>query len=641
MKLEIKQMNLKSFKGASDQTIKFDGNTKIKGCNGAGKTTIMCAAMWCLSDVDSKLVKNPDVVPMGSEECSPTVEIEFALDGKPLTVCKQQKFKKKEVDGKITSSVTNSYSINGIEKSFKAFNEDLMERGIDVDNFLYLSHPDAFTSDVSAKGREKIRALLFGMIESVSDTEIAKDLNTSELYALLDEKGYKVEEVEQMAKSSLRKINDRYGKNNEILDGQISGIIQSKSNIDVKEYEKQKSDYETELNEVREKASDLMKNDNAIKSQIAELEGKQIEIDSKERDALSEKRTEIYEKLRKAEENCNKYEVEMLNTKTDINRIEADMDGVEESLENYRSLYKKVQDEVFDENETVCPSCGRPFESDKIDEMKKSFEDGKAKRLKDYKSKGETFSKQMDSLKKKLESANEKHKKAEDSWRKADTKVMELRETLQKIPRNPTITENKEYNENKEKIEELRKKLLQHNDLKLQELSNRESYLISMIKQVVGELAVAERNKELDKQIESLRVEKRQAEIQRAENEKLLDQVKTFVQAKNDLLTSKINEKFSMVDWHLWEYQKNGEIKAVTEPFIDNKPMTSAANGSLVTLAKISICADLQRHFGCKCPIWIDDFTLFSDNTISRMDFDTQLIGLVVTDEKELTIENV
>ena len=106
------------------------------------------------------------------------------------------------------------------------------------------------------------------------------------------------------------------------------------------------------------------------------------------------------------------------------------------------------------------------------------------------------------------------------------------------------------------------------------------------------------------------------------------------------MLTNEINKKFSMIDWHLYEYQKNGDIKPVCEPYIDNKPMTSAANGSLVTLAKISICADLQKHFEQTMPIWVEDYSLFSSNTESRLNVDSQVIGLVVTEDKELRVEH-
>lgn len=640
MKLKIRKVTIDSFRGVRHREIEFNGDSKIKGCNGSGKSTIMSSVFWILADVDSKLTKNPDVVPIGSEECSPTVEVEFELDGKPLIVCKTQKFKKKEVDGKVTSSITNSYSINGIEKSLKAFTEDLSERGIDMENFLYMSHPDAFTSDVSAKGREKIREILFSMIDSLSDVEIAKELNVPELYALLDQKGYKIEEVDSMAKASLRKINERYGKNNEIIDGRIAGIMQSKSDVDVNALEKQKTDFESELEQVRSDFNNLRNADNDIKDKIARLEGECIDLESKCRRETDSKIDSANEKLRKYEAKRHEAEIKMINAKAELDRVLAEKTGIKESLDTYRNLYEKVQNEVFDESSTVCPSCKRPFDKSEIDRIRKDFEDGKAKRLADYKSKGSTFSCKFTDLEVHYDIAGEEYEKANSEWKKADAKVDKYAEELRVIPRRPNMNENEEYIALREQIQALKDSLGQTDAFKIQELSNRESYLIQVIKQTVGEIALAERNKELDKQIEDLRAEKKDAEIQRAANEKLISQVKDFTQAKNDLLTNEINKKFSMIDWHLYEYQKNGDIKPVCEPYIDNKPMTSAANGSLVTLAKISICADLQKHFEQIMPIWVEDYSLFSSNTESRLNVESQVIGLVVTEDKELRVEH-
>ena len=641
MELEVKKIIIDSFRGVQHREIEFDGNTKIKGCNGSGKSSIMSSFLWALADVDSKMTKNPDVVPIGWNEANPTVEIEFELDGKPLTVCKTQKFKKKEVDGKVTSSITNSYSINGIEKSLKAFVEDLTERGIDMEHFLFLSHPDAFTADVSAKGREKIREILFGMIDGVSDLEIAKTINLPQLTALLEEKGYKIEEVESMAKSSLRKLNDKYGKNNEIIDGRIAGIMQSKSNANVSELEKQKSTYEDELEQVRKEYENLKKADSETEGKIAELEGKSIELERTLQHELDDIIAAASEKLRKQEKVKNDAEIEMINKKHEVDRLFADREGITDSLENYRNLYKKVLEETFDENTLKCPCCGRKYSSDKADKMKQTFEDSKAKRLNDYKSRGETFAKQLDSVQQKYEKANETYEKAHKVWLKADSKAQNLHEELMMIPRRPNLSENETYQNIKSEIEKLRKELTTKDDLRLQELSNRENYLIQMIKQIIGELAVVDRNKELDIQIADLRTEKKDAEIQRAKSEQLIDQVKTFVMYKNNLLTEQINKRFDGVSFRLFKPQKNGEIIECLDVLVDGKEINSQANQALQVKAKLALIKGLSLFWNAIYPVFVDDASLMTQETLSTIDMPNQMIWLCAADGyKELTIEN-
>ena len=161
-----------------------------------------------------------------------------------------------------------------------------------------------------------------------------------------------------------------------------------------------------------------------------------------------------------------------------------------------------------------------------------------------------------------------------------------------------------------------------------------------MLRQVIGELAVIERNKELDEQVEKLRQERKEGEINKADAEKTLDHVNTLKNYKDDKLSESINSKFSLVEWHLWETQRNGERKAICEPYVDGKPMSSCANGSLRTLAKVSICSDIQKSQGVAYPIFIEDYSLFSNNTLNRIDIgESQLIGLVVSEDKEITLE--
>lgn len=641
MKMKVKKITIDSFRGVQHREIEFDGNTKIKGCNGSGKSTVMSSALWVLADVDSKMTKNPDVVPIGWNEANPTVEIEFELDGKPLTVCKTQKFKKKEVDGKVTSSITNSYSINGIEKSFKAFQEDLIERGIDMEHFLFLSHPDAFTADVSAKGREKIREILFGMIEGVSDLEIAKSINTPELTTLLEEKGYKIEEVDSMAKSSLRKLNEKYGKNNEIIDGRIAGIMQSKSNVNTSELEKQKSEYEDELEQVRKDYENLKKADSDTEGKIAELEGKSLEIERSLQSKIDADLASASEKLRNQEHLRNDLEIDMINKMHEMDRLSADKEGIADSLENYRNLYKKVQDEVFDESSLKCPCCGRKYSADKAEKMKQTFEDSKTKRLNDYKSRGETFAKQLEAIQEKYDVAKTNWEEVNKEWHKADDKAQNFAEELSIIPRKPNLVENKEYQAVRAEIESLRESLSRNDDSKLQKLSSREDELIQEVKRIIGELAVADRNKELDIQIADLRTEKKDAEIQRAENEKLIDQVKTFVMYKNNLLTEQINKHFEGVSFRLFKSQKNGEIIECLDVLVDGKEINSQANQALQVKAKLALIKGLSLFWNAVYPVFVDDASLMTQETFSTIDMPNQMIWLCAADGyKELTIEN-
>jgi chromosome segregation ATPase len=638
MELVINMIELINFKGAKHKVVKLNkGVNKIMGCNGSGKTTIASSILWVFADCDYNMTKNPMVTPVGESECKTEVKIWLTMDGKECSVSKTQKFKSKEVDGKVTSSVTNIYAINDVEKSLRDFTADMVDRGVDMENFLIYTHPSAFTADTSKQGREKIRKVLFDMVEDITDADILADMDVPELTALLD--NYKLEEVEQMQKSTLKKINDTCGKDNQLIDAKIDGIINSKSTLNKSELEKKKTEYESELSDIETAISDMSKADNDRRSKISEIKAGLSERENKAYEKMQDKKSKLQTDLREKEQVYNNLDVKADTYRNTKRKLEVEKASIEESLERYRSLYKKVQNEVLDESDTKCPTCGREYDKDRIAEIKADFESSKNERLNSYKSRGETYSKKLEDIDKQLADNQKMIEETEKQMGGVKADVESIRTKLRDFPVSADMSADKTYQKMKAEIDKIQDELNKSGDLKLQELSNRKSYLNQMIRQLIGEIAVVDRNKELDAQIASLREEKKQAEINRANAEKVIDQVEQFKKVKNKKLTAEINKHFSLVEWHLWELLKNGNYSEITEPYVDGKPMTTSANGSLVTLAKISICNDIQKYKGVSYPIISDDYSLFSKNTENRLKVDGQFIGLVVTEDTEIKVE--
>lgn len=640
MKLKIKTISLSNFKGIKNKELNFDSDkVLIKGQNGAGKTTIGSALSWIISDCDLELNKNPLVTPLGESECTTKVEAKLEIDGKPLTIAKIQRYKEHtDDDGKTTSGITNSYEINGIAKSMKAFISDLEDRGINVTDFMVLTNPNQFTSDNSKKGREQMREILFAMADDISDEDLAKELGLDDIIALLEE-GYKLEEIEMMSKSNIKKITEINGKDNEIINGKIEGIIASKSKLDKDDLEKQKAEYEKELSEIRAAIKNITSADNKKREAINQLEENLRELKAKQSEEFDKDYENLKKHLREVE---NLHSENQENIKAEELSLEASkkqLESYEDSLSNYRDLYMKVQDETLDENSTLCPTCHREYDQERIKEIKDDFIKGKTERLNEYKKKAEDIKSSISMLEAKISGSEtflEKSKKELEDLGKNIETINSKIEALEK----PNFEASKEYKKIKEDIAIIEAEIAESTDDKVKDLEQKENYAESMLRQVIGELAVIDRDKELDEQINKLRQERKDGEINKAKAEKTLDQVNRLKNLKDDKLSESINSKFSLVEWHLWEAQRNGERKAICEPYVDGKPMSSCANGSLRTLAKVSICADIQRSQDVAYPIIIEDYSLFSNNTMKRIEVgDSQLIGLVVSEDKEITLE--
>lgn len=637
MKLELKEINLHNFKGCSDRKLAFDGNTKILGANATGKSTTGDAWYWLLSDCNLALTKNPPITPLGKSECISRVEAELEIDGKPLSIAKNQKYKSKDVDGKITSAITNTYEINSVEKAYKDFVADLTERGIPMDDFLTFSHPAAFTSDNSKQGREKQRALLFKMCEGITDNDIANEINgIEELKELFDT--YKLEEIEQMQKSTLKKIKESVGLDNSIINARIEEVLSQKSKVDEKVLEEQKKQYEAEIERCEKELQDVSKAKADKSKELSKLLAELSEETIKANEKTNAERTEVDAVVRDLERNIQESKFQLENAERELARTESLLNEAEQDIENHRTIYKKEQNAVIDDDALVCSLCGRPFEEDKISTIKAEFEQNKAKRLATLKSTGEELKAKIEGYKDDIDKVGEKIERLgnliETTQGMLDV-AKEKSEKLSKVATNEKITK---LNEEIAKIEA---ELKQSDDSRKEEIESAKNVARQMLNQVIGELSVVSRNKELDKRVEELREERKNAEINRANAEKILNEVDIFKKAKNDRLSEEINKHFKVAQFRLFKQLKNGNIEDACDVLIDGKEINTQVNQASQVLAKLDIIRGLSDYFETWLPVFVDDFSLFTSQSEEQIKMDNQLIKLVARDGiQELEVAN-
>lgn len=637
MELKILRISMNNFKGVKNKEIVLDGKSaRLCAQNGRFKTTTADAFYFLFCDCNTALVKNPPITPLGQEECESRVEIEISIDEKICNVAKVQKFKQKtEADGRTTSSITNTYEINSVSKSQKDFYKELQERGIDTEHFLILSNPNALLADTSKAGREKIREILFSMTGDISDTDIAKDVKANDVVELLD--NYTLTEIELMNKATIKKITDSMGKDNSIINARIEEVKKQKSTQDAAVLQEQKKSYEAEIERIDKELADMGNSNKETK--LVELTNK-LNIIKAEMDCeLVKQKSELDRQYRDKLAEAQGYERTVNEIQAHLDNAIAEQNRLNEDIKKQRTLYKMEQGAVLDESDLSCPVCHIPYTKDKLAKIKAEFDKNKAKRVKLVKATGDELKTKIEANKGLIEEL--KHQLIEMTAKldECKTEVDSLLVQLNSLPKIPNYMSNKEYKKIYDEIEKISKDLAKSDKSKKSELESQRNVNKQMLNQVVSELAFLDKNIELDARIEELREERKTNEVNKAKAEKIIDQVENVKRHKNEKLTDEINKHFDIIDWKLFEYQRNGDTKEVCIPLIDGKPIDSCCNGSLITLAKVSICNTLQNHFEQFVPIWIDDYSLFSENTYSRLEYNTQIIGLMVTENKELVVE--
>ena len=643
MQVRIKSLHLENFKGVKNATYQFDGkNASIIGQNGAGKTTLFTAYMWLIADKDSDLKSNPNIRPLGTEECTPRAEVIFDIDGKEVTAAKIQKctVKKSKTGGADTISLSNSYEVNSVEYGERDFKKKMAEYGFDFDLFLPLSHPDVFTSQKSAD----MRKVLFVMASEKSDKEIADMTDGAEDVAEMLT-NYTAEEVKAMQNATLRKIREEYGKDGEILRAKIEGMEQSKTDIDVSELELLKNTLYEQIAENKAKQEDISKE---FEEQQKESDGVielKFELNDLQRKANEEnnfKRRKIQEKIDHEKYMVSPLERNITEIEQEISLSEKRIKHQTKRLNEMMDKYTEVQNLEFDESSLICPYCGNEYKEDKKEEKRSDFKNKKSKDLSVITAEGNAAKNSIEVENAKLKELKEELSEYKAKLEDLNKTISALEQQLSELPDSIGISDRPEVQEIQRQIAEKEAAMNKGNSAEeiRRKLKFEEENLQSQINEVEKQLALAQHNIEIDEDISKLREKQKSFEQQKADCERILYQLDMVSKRKNELLTDEVNSHFKLVKFRLFDYLKNGSVVDDCEPMIDGKSLKDHSNGALRVLAKLDIVDGLQRFYGQHYPVFAEDFSLVTDNTECRIDMGCQLIKLVAEKGvKELKIE--
>ena len=637
MKMTIIKALIENFKGISEQEILFSNNTTdVKGHNGSGKSTIASAVYFVLSDCDYQLNNKPMVQPLNNTEVKPHVKLWLDIDGREITVEKTQKTSIKEDlnSGKTTATTTNTYAINDVPKSFKDFTQYFTDLGIDLDKFLSLSHPDAFTKDNSAKGRDAMRKALFEMASDKSDLDIAKEMSGIAELTIELGRGYGLDEIKAMNAATIKKIETENGKRNELIESRIQGLIESKTDVNIAGIVERETDIKEQIKQTESEIAEL--NSGNTKVRIMELENKLREVEAKAKDDFYKKRQEHIDKHNAIIDKYRDVETVINTANKVIFENENGIENCKTLLESLRIDYDSVFNKQYDGSST-CPVCKQELPKLMVADAKANFEADKARNLSSIQSAAARVHRDIDDKEKLIADAKETISRVTPSLEMLKGQLEDWEKVSITEPRLEDIPEAVSL---QAEISSLKAETTNSSDMKLQGLNE---YLESLKAELNGidvSYKVVENNKAIDAKIQALRDKRLADETTKAQSEKMLFEITEFEKFKNNLLTQEINNHFNLVDWRLYEYQKNGEYKPCCYPTYEGKQIDVDTNTALSVAMRLDIATSLQRFNNLYVPIFIDKAESLDSQT--RKDIashtNTQIIWLTVNDG-ELTIE--
>lgn len=639
MNLKLKQICIENFKGIKELVVDFRDKTTVSGQNATGKTTIIDGFMWLLFGKDSQGRADFSIRPndkSGAVIDNVVIKVTAVLDvdGKETVITKTQEqnwVKKRGSEVSQLQGNVNRYEINEIpktEKDYKAFINELISEEL----FKLITSPQAFTA---LKWKDQ-RTILMKLVSEVTDQDvIVTDEKFSPLADMLQD--VSVDDLTAKAKKALRELNRKQDELPARIDEANKGLVQ----VDFSEYETRKRELEEQIRNLEDQEGDASKVGEAmerIQSSIVQKQTRQGEIRRRANEELTVQKRAIQKRIDEAEE-------KFAETFRKQGVVERDVQHSKEMLDRNRALreallkkHKETQAMRMDPDACNCPMCGQALPGDQREVKIAEFSKNKQKALEDIINDGKKTAATITTLENGIRILEEQiNSYKAEKIKQNGLKSAAIKE-LEELPQEVDVSGDPEYQTLSEEIKQLEGQAREMGTGAdyLKQIRQKKVVLVTELDQVKATLSGQGNNQRIQERIAELQQEQRATAQKIANQEKGLFLLEEFTKAKMNLLSSKINARFKLVNFRLFESQINGGYKETCECMVGGVPFSSLNAGHRV-IAGLDIISALQDIYDVTAPIFIDNAESINDFNIP--DMRGQLILLKVSDDNELKVE--
>lgn len=627
-----------NFKGI--KYFEFDPNgsdADIYGDNATGKTTVADAYFWLLFGKDSagRSDSNFDVKTRDTSGLDYSVAGEFLdNEGHPFTLKRvyKEKFTRKngEAEREFQGNTTDFF-INDVPKSKKNYTA-FVATICDEQTFMLLTDPDMFAGKM--KWDERRSVLIKNYAPDVDDRVIINAHD--ELKLLLNYIGFKsVDDYAEITKADRKRINSQLagipGRIDEAEKAKPFDVPTENDGPDMLRLSSTKIKIESALEKMRngESASELRKKISDLQADISQAKA---------------------EYLRKSAGGNNALNAEAATLRTTIGRLRNDIaknqaaaesaasmaDGFEIEIVELRQKCIDTASKEFNTSGGVCPTCGREYPPEQLQELIGNFRENNAEKLKALEVKGKDLSKSKDNM---LDIAVEKEQQVKFDTQSLKHSTARLDELTKAYAIPPAFEATANYKKLADDLSSYERELATLDDVVASQSEKFRTQLLEInssvdtIKQRMTAKSIVEQQ---DKRIAQLKADEKQYAQLLANYDNGLLLAEKFVQTKAQDIEQKVNSAFRLVRWKLFDVQVNGGIKACCEATVKGIGYTDNLNSAAKMNAGLDIINTLGHAAGVSVPIWIDN----AESVTSFLPVDAQLIRLHVSaKDKQLRAE--
>jgi len=570
MKAILKCMTVEDFKGIEHLAIEFnEGKTVVRGDNATGKTSLMDAFIWLLTDKDSQGKTDFKIKPIGKEGAAPRVSALFDVDGDEVTLEKQlheQWVKRRGSTQAVMTGHKNVYKVDGVEERKKDFDAAVGRLGAEW-LIRTLTNPFYFTS-LSWQDRRKI---IMDVAPSVNDDELITD----EVRELVGK---------QPIDRAQKRITDELKQVKKQMDSMPAVITELKKQTEGAE------DPE-EIKELIDKA----KGDDAQADLKRRLKVAKESAQDYRRQAERERKSAIEEAERDLQTKNLKLDAQVENVGRmmgEAERIEKQIKNHEAEIEKVRAHYSKVRAQMQEYDTTRCPLCEQ--EAPNAKELVKQYTSHLTEKLREINDHGKGL---RDTIEQKRIEVARYHEAIEKENAKIDAmekEVLRARDAVKKA-QEVEYEADKKAAEQEQVVEELNTQVGESGgEVDTSELEAR--------------LAKAYAAKEAAERLKAVDAEEKELVTKHEKLKNDFTKINDFVIKKIKAVESRVNEMFELARFQMFDEQLNGEIKETCE--ITDKegvPYYRGLNRGAQTNIGLDIVKTLSELYGVYMPVWVDN----------------------------------
>ncbi len=641
--ITLNRIRLNNFKGIRNGEYSFDDkNAVVYGENGTGKTTLMDAMLWVLFGKDSNnradfgiktLEADGTVIPNVDHE----VECTFMVNGKPLVLRKNYREKWTKKRGSIAETFTGhetDYFIDDVPKKKSEF-EAAISAIIDEKKFQLLTNPLYFNETLTWQER---RQILIDLCGDVSPEDVAN--SNARLKPLVPKlNDMTADDLLKMAATKRNRINKEITElETRISEAHFAAAGETFDEIKLRE-DRLKLSTELDLlkysqpeDKKRKRLNELERERNKLYNSALEIKN---EFDSKKRDLIRDLDKKVndacgrYDDLESYHDDLSR-EIESNNASvTDLERKQADL------REEWAGLTAKYP--LPDAENATCGTCHQRLPNEMIAEMIERVNITRAEEKERINRTGKEYGRQIEELREKTAEAVKEKKKSVEDKAAVEREMNELMESRDKVYRQK-IEDDERYisvmNEiadvDRQKELALSKKVAPSND------AERIQTLTEEIAEIDRKLFSASKKKEQEARVNELAKRKVAAGKEFEEIARLCSLAEEFIRTKVSVLESRINDKFTITKFKLFETQINGGLTETCEVVFNGVPYSGGLNNAMRINVGMDIINTLSSLYGMSAPVFVDN----AESVTSLRPIRSQVIQLVVkVGQKLLKVE--